>query len=143
MDLTIPLESITLNIRVAILVKQDGCYILEKSKGGYYFPVGGRVKAGETSLQAAKREVSEELGVTVEGLTLKAIVETFFGRGNERVQEICFVYTAKDVEGLTLSSGFEVCALSDIDRIDFRPRVIKEAMKSSDDRVLHLMVSEE
>lgn len=142
MDLTIPLEKITLNIRVAILIKKEGGFVLEESKGGYYFPVGGRVKAGETSEEAVRREVLEELGVSVEGLRLAGIVELFFGSENNRVQEICFVYSVSDVNDLKLTEEFGVYTLEQIESIDFRPQVIKEIMKSNSDNILHLMMIE-
>jgi 8-oxo-dGTP pyrophosphatase MutT (NUDIX family) len=142
MDLTIPLENITLNIRVAVLIRNRGGYILEESKNGYCFPVGGRVKAGETSKEAAKREVFEELGVTVESLKLRGIVESFFGRDGDRVQEICFVYTVSDAEDLELSNEFGVYALDQIESLDLRPHVIKEIIKSDSGTILHLVAKE-
>ncbi len=142
MDLTIPLEKITLNIRVAILIKNEGGFVLEKSKGGYYFPVGGRVKAGETSEEAARREIFEELGISVGGLRLTGIVELFFGGEDNRVQEICFVYSVSDVNDLKLAEEFGVYTLSQIESLDFRPQIIKEILKSTNDDILHLIMKE-
>ncbi len=142
MDLTIPLEKITLNIRVAVLIKKEGGYVLEKSNGGYYFLIGGRVKAGETSEEAAKREAFEEIGVSVEGLKLKGIVELFFGPEDKRVQEICFVYTVSNINDIKLAEQFGVYTLEQIESLDFRPQIIKEIMKSDDDYVLHLTTKE-
>lgn len=138
MDLTIPLEKFILNIRVAILVKKETGFVLEKSKEEYYFLIGGRVKAGETSEQAAKREAFEEIGVSVEGLKLKGIVELFYGPENKHVQEICFVYTISNVNDITLTEKFGVYTLEQIESLDFRPQIIKEIIKSEDDHVLHL-----
>ena len=142
MDLTIPLETITLNIRVAILVKKEGGFILEKSKGGYYFPVGGRVKAGETSEEAAKRELFEELGVSIERFRLRGIVELFFGPEDKCVQEICFVYSVSDIDDLKLTEEFGFYTLKQIESLDFRPQVIKEIMKSDNEHVLHLTMKQ-
>lgn len=143
MDLTIQLETITLNIRVAVLIKKEGGFILEKNKGGYYFPVGGRVKAGETSEEAAKREVFEELSVVVEGLKLRAIVELFFCSEDSHVHEICFVYSVSDIDDLKLAEEFGVYTLEQIESIDFRPEVIKEVIKSNSNNILHLMMNEQ
>lgn len=142
MDLTIPLETVTLNIRVAVLIQKDGGFVLEKSKGGYYFPVGGRVKQGETSEEAARREVLEELGVTTQDLQLRGVIELFFGRENDRVQEICFVYTASVVGMLELAQEFGVHTVEQIESIDFRPQVIKEIMKSKEAGILHITMRE-
>lgn len=142
MDLTIPLENITLNIRVAVLVKKEGGFVLEKSKGGYYFAVGGRVKAGETSKEAAKREVFEELGIIVEDFELSGVVELFYGPKDGRVQEICFVYHTPDINDLKLTDEFSVYTLEQIETIDFRPLVMKEIMKEGTGKVLHLVMKE-
>ncbi len=143
MDLTIPLEDVTLNIRVAVLIKQQGGFVLEKSKGGYYFPVGGRVKAGETSLSAAKREVLEEMGTEVSDLVMRGVIELFFRSEDRRIQEICFVYSAEVDDVLTLGGEFGTYSLEQIETIDFRPKVIKEIMKAKQDSILHLVMDEE
>ena len=142
MDLTIPLEKITLNIRVAVLIKKDDGFILEKSRGGYYFPIGGRVKVGETSEEAAKREVFEEIGISVDNLKLRGVVELFFGSEDKRVQEICFVYSVSDVNNVNLSEEFDVYMLEQIESLHFRPQVIKEIMKLKTDNILHLTMKE-
>ena len=129
-------------IRVAVLVKKDGDFVLEKNKDGYYFPIGGRVKAGATSLEAAKREVMEELGVAVESLSLKGIIENFFDIGSEHVQEICFVYTMQDMNNLKLGDEFVAYTIEQIDTVDFRPQIIKEIMNADDGKILHLTVKE-
>ncbi len=139
MDLTIPLENITLNIRVAVLIKKGDGFVLEKSKKGYYFPVGGRVKAGETSEQAAKREVFEELGIVVENIKSRGLVELFFERDGNRVQEICFVYSVSDIDDLNLTDEFDVFTIDQIENIDFRPQLIKEVMRADRDTTLHLI----
>ena len=60
MDLTLPIEDKILNIRVAVILKTKIGYVLEKSKNGYFFVLGGRIKINESSEQAARREVFEE-----------------------------------------------------------------------------------
>jgi 8-oxo-dGTP pyrophosphatase MutT (NUDIX family) len=142
MDITIPLENFILNIRVAVLIKKDGGFILEKGKGGYYFPVGGRMKTGETSIEAAQREILEELGVAITNLKLKAIVEQFFGDKDKRVQEICFVYTGDTARDVTLTDAFATFTAEVIDTIDFRPELIKEVLKSRDEKILHFATTD-
>jgi 8-oxo-dGTP pyrophosphatase MutT (NUDIX family) len=90
-DLTIFVNDIKLNIRVAVIIETDEGYIFEKDpKWYYYFIVGGRIKTNETSVEAAKREIYEELGIELENFTIKAIVENFFEENNIKYQEICF-----------------------------------------------------
>jgi 8-oxo-dGTP pyrophosphatase MutT (NUDIX family) len=139
MDLTIPLENVTLNIRVAALVKGARGYILEKHKDGFYFPVGGRVKTGETSIEAVKRELIEEIGVSCDDPKLSAIAELFFGSETNRRQEICFVYTIEDLGVLDLGDEFVEFTRDEIQAIDFRPRILKEVLTSDQTSVLHLV----
>ena len=66
MDLTIPFENTILNIRVAIILQTSNGYVLGRGENkNYYHFVGRRVKLGENSLQAAKREILEEAGVEI------------------------------------------------------------------------------
>jgi 8-oxo-dGTP pyrophosphatase MutT (NUDIX family) len=141
MDLTIPLENITLNIRVAVLIENADGFILEKNKKGFYFPIGGRIKAGESSLEAAKRETLEELGVEITGLKLKAIAELFFDEPQTRFQEICFIYTATEKYTGELAEEFTALNINQINDIDFRPQILKQIMtgKDQNDTVLHLV----
>lgn len=139
MDLTIPFGDTTLNVRVAVLVKRGDGLVFEKSKKGYYFPVGGRVKVGENSEEAAKREVFEELGVVIDNLEQRGVVELFFARDGSPVQEICFVYSASVADDLELTEDFTVFTLEEIDNIDFRPKIIKEVMKARSGTILHLI----
>jgi len=57
---------------VSVAIFHDGAFLLvrrgrEPSKGLFAFP-GGRVDAGETNEEAARRELTEETGLTIEAL---------------------------------------------------------------------------
>ncbi|ULQ59592.1 NUDIX domain-containing protein [Brucepastera parasyntrophica] len=90
-DLSIKIDSVLLNIRVAVLIHTQKGYIFEQCTSGYFFPVGGRVKTGEPTEDAARREVFEELGLTMPQCKLNAVVENFF-ISDSRVpfHELCF-----------------------------------------------------
>jgi len=58
---------------VAAVICRDGRYLLgrrphTKRHGGLWEFPGGKVQAGESRLEAARRELAEELGVGVSGL---------------------------------------------------------------------------
>ncbi len=63
-----------------ILVKKDNKYlVLKRSKISTHAPnmihaFGGHIDHGENPLQAAKREIKEEIGIEIKNITLKAIV---------------------------------------------------------------------
>lgn len=142
MDLTLPAGNTTLNIRVAVLVRTKNGIVLEKNKIGYYFLVGGRIKVNESSEEAAKREVMEEIGIDIKEMRLKAIVENFFtqeSHENHPVQEICFVYSTAEIFELDLSSEFIEVKPSEIDSFDLRPKMMKEIIESEGDEIVHLI----
>jgi ADP-ribose pyrophosphatase YjhB (NUDIX family) len=98
MDLTLPAGDFTLNIRVHIVVETQNGFLFFKSKSGHYACVGGRVKAGESSLKATQRELEEETGLKLEADKFKliSVVENFYTdkktEPETKFHEIGFVY---------------------------------------------------
>jgi 8-oxo-dGTP pyrophosphatase MutT (NUDIX family) len=68
---------------------------IEPSSGQkFYIPVGGGVEFGEYSLDAAIREVQEEIGEEIENVRLITISENIFDYNTINEHEIVFVYKA-------------------------------------------------
>jgi ADP-ribose pyrophosphatase YjhB (NUDIX family) len=61
-------------------------------EGIFYRPPGGGIEFRETSEEAARRELHEELGVTIEELALLGVREEIFTHRGEPYHEIDFVY---------------------------------------------------
>lgn len=140
MDLTIPLENTILNIRVAVLVKTPTGYIFEFSKkNNFYFVIGGRVKTNESSDDAAKREIFEEIGVQLENLKIRAIIENFFTEDNKKFHEICFVYNAEIDKEPVLSSTLVKFTLSEIENIDLKPVILKKLIANQTCELEHIV----
>lgn len=138
MDLTLPVEDKILNIRVAVILKTKIGYVLEKSKNGYFFILGGRIKLNESSEEAAKREAFEEVGVKLNELKLKAVIENFYTNNDEKqVQEICFVYLASSQENMNLIDGLAEYTTQQINDIDLRPIVLKQIILSEGKEISH------
>jgi 8-oxo-dGTP pyrophosphatase MutT (NUDIX family) len=70
----------------------------------FYIPVGGGVEPGEYSIDAAKREVLEEIGNEVENMKLLDISENIFNYNGKDEHEIVFVYKADFKNKLTYDS---------------------------------------
>ncbi len=61
----------------------------------YHRPVGGSLRFGETSEQAVRRELREELGVELDHLRLLGVLENIFSCEGQQAHEIVFVYEAR------------------------------------------------
>ncbi|MDQ5927907.1 MAG: hypothetical protein QG633_345 [Patescibacteria group bacterium] len=139
MDLSINLENTTLYIRVAGLVKTSKGFLFEKSHKGYIYTVGGKIKLNESSEDAIKREVMEELGMRFEHFALRSVIENFFVKGTEKVHEICFVYDIEDLFEGPLPEGFIEVPIEDLDKHDIRPDVVTPLLKEGGDTIKHII----
>jgi 8-oxo-dGTP pyrophosphatase MutT (NUDIX family) len=137
MDLSLQVSNTTLNIRVAVLAKTPKGYIFEQSKSGYLFALGGRVKINETSLDAAKREVLEEIGYKVKEATFLTVIENFFDAAEERVHEICFVYILPEDIAAPIPENFVELAEDELETRDVRPEILKRIIIESKDGAPH------
>ena len=151
MDLTIKLDGENyLNIRVALIVQTKNGFVLQKHKRGFYFFLGGRLKTGESSLQAAKREMMEETGLEIENFKLVSVLENFFsGEENTKTQEICFVYTTPIIEKIDWDIELVEINKEDIVEVgrqemiemDILPEIIKKLiLESKLEAISHFIV---
>ena len=64
----------------------------------FYRPLGGGIEFGESSADALRREICEELGTEIEDLKLLGVLENPFVYDDARGHEIVFVYDAAFVD---------------------------------------------
>jgi len=93
LDLSFPTPKEMFNVRVAVALVHQGRLLVQGDRRYPFFvPPGGRCQLHETTSDAARREVKEELGCSVEIGRLLWMVETFFDLDGRRVHELTFVY---------------------------------------------------
>lgn len=86
----------TLGVR-AILIKDDKILLVKHTYSDSWFLPGGGMKKGETFENALKRELNEELDITVQNLKLHGVYNNFYEGKNDNI----FVFIAKDFEILS------------------------------------------
>lgn len=94
-DITLSTPDGIFSCRVGIIIVKDGKILLvHDEEYGIYYTVGGRIRFGESSLEAAKREAEEELGFCPEIVRPMFIHENFFRDGRGPVHELGIFYLA-------------------------------------------------
>lgn len=98
------------NFRVAGYITCKDKMLLQKGlKSGHYNLVGGRLQFGETTDEALKREIKEELGIEIKTATLMHIAENFFEWQGRHAHEIDFVFKVElDEKYLEKFSHFHI-----------------------------------
>lgn len=93
MDITIKTEEGILNYRVGAVITYNHCILAQynEADGTYYLP-GGRVQMNETSKEAIKRELKEELKIDASDLKPLWFDENFFVERNEKYHELCIYF---------------------------------------------------
>lgn len=96
MDVSIDVGNYRFNYRVAGLIKNgDKILVHHALKFDHVTLPGGRVKSGEDSITALKREIKEEIGEETEYVRSVAIVENIFKSGESLYHEILMVHELK------------------------------------------------
>ena len=144
MDITINVEDYVLNVRASGIIIHDNKILLHKNiNEEHYALIGGRVAIGESSEEALKREIMEEMGKEVEIIEGLTTVENFFEMKGSKYYEILFVHklefkdendkkildTIKNVEGKDYLR-YEWIDIDEIDKCPLKPKVIKDMLKS-------------
>lgn len=99
--------------------------MFEKHKKGFFSPVGGRIKIGESSEEAAMRELLEETGISFakEDLKFLSTLEYFFFE-EKPVHEINLIYEA-ETDKIPEGEGLAILKLEEMDNLTVYPPIIK------------------
>ncbi len=157
MDLTLPAGTHLFNHRVALIVLHAGRVLTCRDAGASwsYLP-GGRVQAGESTLDAARRELGEELGEAV-GSACRLVrpvflVENFFRQGGRDYHEVGVYHLAELPGGMAASlalTGVEPgglgfawvpLTLADLEGVDLRPAPLRPRLAALPAGMEHVVI---
>jgi ADP-ribose pyrophosphatase YjhB (NUDIX family) len=138
------------NLRVAGIALHDNRVLLNRFDKHWFLP-GGRVEMGETSLEALRREMQEELEEEVMVGRLLWVAESFFtGVEEKNYHELAFYYLmelapdapiAHATEPLATMDGstFQWFALAELDTITLYPPFLVEGLRNLPEQTVHLL----
>jgi ADP-ribose pyrophosphatase YjhB (NUDIX family) len=87
-------------LALVVFRREDGCWLLNESydsvkKQTFYRPLGGGIEFGERAVDAARREIREEIGAEIVDLRLLKIFENIFTYEDRPGHAIIFMFEAK------------------------------------------------
>ena len=150
MDVRYEKEKYQFLYRVSVLIvnkDQTKCLLFHVVDRKVYMLIGGKVRELETSLEAIKREVKEELGWENLEYQFLGLSEEFIKENNQDVQFINIMYKAtyngeiKEEEFHGLEGDWAIYKwinINDLDNYLLHPKEIKQMMINKDE-VFHLI----
>lgn len=146
MDISLMIGKIKFNLRVGVVLRYQDEVLIELSKIGTNSVIpGGRIKVGEDSRDALKREMEEEMGFSIakEKLSFVKLFENFFTYENTPVHELFIVYEypvcESDYQKLCIlkdnkdnnNTYFSFIKLNDLDKVNLLPEALIDTLKDT------------
>ena len=94
-DLSLMIDDVKFNYRAGLLIERNGKVLVECNPEIDFVTLpGGRVKSLESSFDALKRELGEEMGIELnkDEVQMRAVIENFFEMDNKKYHELYFLY---------------------------------------------------
>ena len=157
MDVRIKSDEGNFKYRVSgAIIKDDKLLMVNICNNGFYCLPGGHIHLGEDSVTAVKREINEEVSITVKDMTLVALIENFFHGKMGQMHEVNYIYmiepnediNTEDYEVIENDEGelkplkFKWCPLNEIDKLDFRPNTLINKFKNKNFDFEHFIIKQ-
>lgn len=155
-DIKIQTENSNFVYRVAALIILNNKILVQKNNTYDYVTLpGGKCMVNETSNEALKREIFEEMGLVVDHIKTKAIIENFFHSDfdNKNRHELLFINEVKvlgevDTSKIILNLDdkyddnqyFEWMNISDLEKVNIKPSFLLNIINSNE--LLHIINDE-
>ncbi|MBM7635824.1 NUDIX hydrolase [Streptococcus saliviloxodontae] len=145
MDFRTKVDNQVYGVRVSALMIRDGqIYLVKSPKEGYYL-LGGAILVNETTEEAIKREIKEEVGISIEVEKLAFIVENHFTLEETSYHQVEFHYLVQPlgeprteiIEGGEARSC-EWVPLDQLGSLDLNPSFLKKALHQLDTPLTHV-----
>lgn len=149
-DISTEISGVIVSLRAAALLKRNQYLLMQRKVGDdFYAPIGGRIKVGETSENALKRELNEELALNLKIKEMVIVLENFVNINNKNYHEISFIYDVECVDEL-LKNG-ERFVIEDIEfrwisteeirakEVEIKPEILKAMKHCFSGKIQHLI----
>ena len=141
-----------------LIIRNNKLLLVDMDNSGFLCLPGGYVELGETTEDAVKRELAEEIGKDVIIKKYLGVVENYFiNKFSKKMHEISFYYimdfAGTDIEetnftliendkGHNIKLDFKWININEIDKFDIRPKFLKDLFKNNNLEFNHLIFDE-
>lgn len=122
-------------VRATALIVNNRRLLVTRDNRGVYYTIGGGVAVNETSSNALRREVKEEIGGDIKSSQLAFIVENFFTQNDENFHNVEFHYLVEleNIPQMNMSENgtiqqCEWVAFDHLADMDLRPSFLKDKL---------------
>jgi 8-oxo-dGTP pyrophosphatase MutT (NUDIX family) len=143
-------ERHTFKHRVTAVIKQDDKILLcDLPSLDYTFLPGGKVRFGENTGAAVRRELAEELGIEFSDATLCLVLENIYIAGGSLQHELCFFYRVgwpSTVDEAAVNASTEAehhftwVPLRELDKARFEPAELIPGLLALNDTIQHMVL---
>jgi 8-oxo-dGTP pyrophosphatase MutT (NUDIX family) len=152
-DIAVTVGGHFFNYRVAAIIRLEDKWLISRlHKEDFWFLPGGRVQDGESTLDAMRREVVEELATECAALRPVFLAESFFSLHNRRFHEVCLYYEVElsgdkpyAIEGCTpVDGGMDLkwAAKHELAAMNLKPAFLAPRLAKLPPTLEHLIIAE-